>query len=299
VSAALAGVAQSARARGAPAAAAEAWRRAIETAPDADEALWMRLERARDLAQAGHGSAALVEIEKILDRGCSAELRADAEVLQGQLLISQGRLDQAAQGLHEAAARIRDRDPARAAVMLCGAAFVEASQAELTAAVETAERAAALAGPFGGASAAAAESTLGWILIAAGEGARGYPLLLRHAGRGDAAGRTLQGLQASAQLGLFACWMEDYGTARREVERAVTRASMNKPAGASWMLISTEPAKRAYLYAYPRAPLETIERTGVPFLIVSVSNGWHFVRSRPPPMYSGGVARESLPVERE
>ena len=98
VSSALAGVARAARARGAPAAAAEAWRRAVETAPDADQALRLRLERARDLAQAGRASDALVELDEILDRGRAAELRADAEILQGQLLISQGRLEQAARG---------------------------------------------------------------------------------------------------------------------------------------------------------------------------------------------------------
>ena len=114
-----------ARARGAPGAAAEAWRRAIETAPDADHALRLRLERARDLAQAGRASEALVELDEILDRGGAAELRADAEILQGQLLISQGRLAQAVDVLEAGAARIRDGDPARAAVMLCGAAFVK------------------------------------------------------------------------------------------------------------------------------------------------------------------------------
>ena len=63
---ALVGVARAARARGAPGAAAEAWRRAVETAPDADQALRLRLERARDLAQAGRASEALVELDEIL-----------------------------------------------------------------------------------------------------------------------------------------------------------------------------------------------------------------------------------------
>jgi DNA-binding CsgD family transcriptional regulator len=94
----------------------------------------------------------------------------------------------------------------------------------MPAAVATAEAAVDLAGPLGGASTAAAESALGWILIASGEGARGYPLLLRHAERGDSATRTPEGVQASARLGLFACWMEDYATARREVECAVALA---------------------------------------------------------------------------
>jgi DNA-binding CsgD family transcriptional regulator len=223
VSSALAGVARAARARGAPGAAAEAWRRALETAPDADQAPVLRLERARDLAQAGRGSAALEELDEILDRGCAADLRADAEILQGQLLISQGHLEPAVQVLEAGAARIRNADPARAAVMLCGAAFVKASRGELPAATATAETAVALAKPLGGFSAAAAESTLGWVLIGAGEGARGYPLLLRHADRGDAM-HTMEGVQASAQLGLFAVWVEDYDTAGREIERAVAVA---------------------------------------------------------------------------
>ena len=69
VSSALAAVARAARARGAPGAAAAAWQRAVETAPDADQALPLRLERARDLAQAGRASEALVELDEILDRG--------------------------------------------------------------------------------------------------------------------------------------------------------------------------------------------------------------------------------------
>ena len=108
--------------------------------------------------------------------------------------------------------------------MLCGVAFVQATRAEMPAAAATAEAAVELAGPLRGAGAAAAESTLGWILIVAGDGDRGYPLLLRHAERGDAAGRTLEGLRESAALGMFAGWMEDYGTARRELERTVALA---------------------------------------------------------------------------
>ena len=224
VSSALAGVARSARARGAPGAAAEAWQRAVATAPDAGQALRLRLERARDLAQAGRASEALVELDEILARGRAADLRADAESLQGELLNSQGRIEQAARILEAGANRIRDRDPARAAVMLCGAAFAKASQGEVTAAITNAEAAVVLAGPLGGASEAVANSTLGTVLIAAGDGARGYPLLLRHAERGDPSARAPDGWSGPARRGLFACWMEDYDTARRELERAVALA---------------------------------------------------------------------------
>ena len=61
-------------------------------------------------------------------------------------------------------------------------------------------------------------------MIAAGEGARGYPLLLRHAERGDPSARAPDGWSGPSRLGLFACWMEDYDTARRELERAVAIA---------------------------------------------------------------------------
>ena len=224
VSFALAGVARAARARGAPGAAAEAWQRAIETAPDPDQGLPLRLESARDLAQAGRASEALVELDEIFDRGSGADLRADAEMLQGQLLISLGRIEQAARVLEAGAARIRDADRARAALMLCGAAFARTSHGEMTAAVATAEEAVALAGPLGGSSAAAAELSLGTVLIAAGEGNRGYPLLLRHAERVDPSARALDGWSGPSRLGLFACWMEDFDTARRELQRAVALA---------------------------------------------------------------------------
>ncbi len=224
VSNALIGVARSARARGAPGAAAEAWRRAVETAPDADQALPLRLERARDLAQAGRASEAMVELDEILARGRAEDLRADAEILQGELLNSQGRIEQAARVLEAGAARIRDVDPARAAVMLCGVAFAKTSQGEMTAAVAAAEAAAALAGPLGGSSEMAVNSTLGTVLIAAGDGARGYSLLLRHAERGDPSVRSPDAWSGPVRLGLFACWMEDYDTARRELEYAVDLA---------------------------------------------------------------------------
>jgi DNA-binding CsgD family transcriptional regulator len=222
VSAALANIGRAARARGAPGTAAEAWRRAIETAPALDQALGMRLERARDLAHAGRASEAVIELDEILDRGRAAELRADAEFLRGQLLISQGRCGQAVDLLEAGAARIQGRDPARAAVMLCEAAAGKGVLGDVTAALATAEAAVRLAGPLGGSSAARAESTLGWTLISAGEGARGYPLLLRHAERGYPS--ALDGLYASARLGQFACWMEDYDTARHEFDRVVAFA---------------------------------------------------------------------------
>jgi DNA-binding CsgD family transcriptional regulator len=65
---------------------------------------------------------------------------------------------------------------------------------------------------------------LGTILVIAGDCDRGYPLLLRHAESGDAEGRSLTGDFVPARSGLFACWMEDYGTARRELVRAVDLA---------------------------------------------------------------------------
>src|SRR4051794_3764877 len=108
--------------------------------------------------------------------------------------------------------------------MLCGAAVATTNEAGLAAGVETAEAAVALAGPVGGSCAAAAESTLGWLLVGAGEGARGYPLLLRHAESGDPVTRILNGDFVPARLGLFACWMEDYDTSRHQLEAAVVLA---------------------------------------------------------------------------
>ena len=224
VSSALAGIALAARARGAWDVAAEAGRRAVETAPDPDRELRLRLERASDLAQGGRASEGLVELDEILDRVRTAELRADAEILHGQLLNSQGRFELAVDVLEASAARSQDRDPARAAVMLCGAAFAKGIQAEVTAAVATAEAAVELARPLGGSSTAVAESTLGWVLTGVGEGARGYALLLRHAESEDPLARAPDGVLSATRLGQVACWMEDYGAARRVLERGLALA---------------------------------------------------------------------------
>ena len=222
VSSALVGVARAARARGAPDAAAEAWRRAIDAAPDADEAMRLRVERARDLAQAGRTAEALAELDELLARGRVAELRAEAEILQGQLLNSQGRGEQALEVLEAGAARIREHDPARAALMLCGAAFAKATHGDVRAAVVAAEDAVASPGRWEARPRRRLRPTSDWILIAAGEGARGYQMMLRHAELGGAPGRAQDGLPR--RLGQFACWMEDYDTARRELELAVACA---------------------------------------------------------------------------
>ena len=148
-------------------------------------------------------------------------LRADAELVQGQLLISQGRLEQAVAVLEAGAARIRDDDPARAALLLCEAAFGKGIQGQVTAALGTAEAAVALAGPLGGPAAATAEvdARLGT------HRRRGRRSRLPAAAAATpAGGRGLDGLQASARLGQFACWVEDYDTARRELEPAVALA---------------------------------------------------------------------------
>ena len=91
----------------------------------------------------------------------------------------------------------------------------------LPVAVATAEAAVELAGPRVGASATATELDTREDLDRGGGGRSrlSAPAAARRTRRPF--GSTPEGCSASARLGLFACWMEDYETARRELERAV------------------------------------------------------------------------------
>jgi hypothetical protein len=78
-----------------------------------------------------------------------------------------------------------------------------------------------LAQDVGGAALAGAQVTLAWTLILAGEGHSGYPLLLHWSGQAPSG---LPGPGTGINLGQLACWVEDYGTARRELEGSIALA---------------------------------------------------------------------------
>ena len=218
---ALAGAARAARARGAPREAAQAWHRAAEMEVDASEIMRLGFEEACDLARAGRTAALLDHVARMLDAGPPAALRADLELLRGDALLWNGRVQEAA-SLFEAAARdVPASDPGRGTLLLSGSAFARARAGDFRGAVESATAALELAEDVGGGVSSHAHVILAWTLVLAGEAPRGYPRLLRWS-RESPGG--LPGPEAGAMFGQLAVWMEDYGTARRELEGSVARA---------------------------------------------------------------------------
>ena len=227
VSSALAGVARSARARGAPGAAAEAGTSGGDGTRRRSGAAAAPGTRARP--RPGRASLRSAGRARRDPRSRSrAELRADAERLQGALLNSRA----ASTGgpvLDAGAARIRGHDPARAAVMLCGAAFAKASRGEVTAAIATAEAAVALAGPLGSSERGQLDARA--VLIARG-GARGYPLA--------AARRARRPVRASAGRLVRACSPRACSPAGwRTTTRLVASSSARSPSRASEVCSAT------------------------------------------------------------
>ena len=159
-------------------------------------------------------------------RGCSrcgrrASLRADLELLYGNALLWQGRCEEAARRFESASRDIRDSDPRRATQLLCGAAFGQAMAGDVPRAVASATTAARLAENADAVALASANVTLAWALILAGEAKRGYPLLMRCS---TEAPSRLPGVGTGLHLGQLAYWVEDFETARHELERRITSA---------------------------------------------------------------------------
>jgi len=215
---AMAAVARSARARGAPYEAAQAWHRAAAIEPDPSETTRLEFEEACDLARAGRAPPLFEHVARMLDADPPLSVRADLELLRGNMLIWLGRLDEAVSLLEQAADEIRTSDLERATALLCGAAFARSMAGDVPGGVATATTAVWTGEKAGGASLAGAQLMLGWTLILAGQARRGYPLLRRWGDHAPAV------FQTRAMMGQIATWVGDDETARRELERAVARA---------------------------------------------------------------------------
>jgi DNA-binding CsgD family transcriptional regulator len=222
---AMVSAARAARARGAMDTAAEAWRRAATLQPDADEGLRLRLEAALDLARAGRAAELLAHTDDVLAGQPPPLVGADFALLRGHALLWHGHVAEAAALFADAARRVQDADAGRAVTLLSGAAFAQAVDGDVDAAVRTARASVGMAESVAGSEQASARSTLGSLLILAGEGAEGYPLLPRSppaSGHGDDALARLPTL--APPFGQCACWMEDFDTARTELEGSVAQA---------------------------------------------------------------------------
>lgn len=158
VAAALAEEAARCRDRGALGAAAHAWHRAARLSPDLTYRARRLLNAARDAFYGGASREAADWCEQALSCGPEDTLRADIELLRGQVRSWLGDPAQAHRGLTAAAAAVESADRIRACALYAAATMPAALDGRITQAVETAERAASLAADPGiGAASRAAE----------------------------------------------------------------------------------------------------------------------------------------------
>ena len=138
------------------------------------------------------------------------ELRRDRPLAAYELLMTE-------------AAAVAPHDPSCAVDLFVVASYVASTTQEIDAALEAARTGHRVASTLGGDAVARAELALGTALVVAGDGRGGDPLVRR-------ALKRLEQIESPASperlqpVGALLLWLEEYGTARLVLERAVRRA---------------------------------------------------------------------------
>jgi DNA-binding CsgD family transcriptional regulator/DNA replicative helicase MCM subunit Mcm2 (Cdc46/Mcm family) len=145
VAAELADAARQARRRSGYDGAALAWYRAAQLTPDPAQRAGLLREAATDAFLAGASARASAWCDEALTTVADPALRADIELLRGRILTWTGHTATAYQGLVEAAAEVRNLEPARACALLTEAAVPAAMNADVRSVLRHGEEALALA----------------------------------------------------------------------------------------------------------------------------------------------------------
>jgi DNA-binding CsgD family transcriptional regulator len=179
VAQALEHAAVQARARGAPAASADAWEAAARLTPDVPSRVRRLIEAGRDLHLAGRAERALAALEQALDVAGDPLVRADIQHLRARVELFRGAPARTHELLVSAAEDVQPLDPVRAGMMLADAAFTAITRAHPREALALARRAVSVAGEIPVEVRAALSISLGSALILCGEAADGYAVLLQ------------------------------------------------------------------------------------------------------------------------
>jgi DNA-binding CsgD family transcriptional regulator/tetratricopeptide (TPR) repeat protein len=181
VAAALENAAASARGRGGYAASATALDRAARLSPADKDRARRLVGAARDWLFAGHAGPALALLHDALASTEDERQRAAIQHLRAQVEMSQGEFVIAYELLESEAARIAAVDQAQTSIMLADAAMSASACGQIETAVRLSREAHALGTQAGGTAELAGDMIFGGLLVAAGEGKQGTPLVLRHA----------------------------------------------------------------------------------------------------------------------
>lgn len=180
VAAELEHVARSALVRRAPADASTAFERSARLTPERSAATRRLVAAGETAVTAGQPERALSLLEEAVAGTDDRSLRASARHLQGLTLLWRRGVGPAVEMLVTEATRIQLDDPCSAAVMLADASLALNTAADTHEALEVAERAAALLGGSGTATARAhVFAALGWALLLRGQAARAQQVLAR------------------------------------------------------------------------------------------------------------------------
>lgn len=219
---ALARAGRTARRRGAHETAAAAFRTAAAGALEPDRRARLLLEAAAELTRDGRGEEAVALSDELATGRADAALRAQAELVRSDALAQLGELRSVPGRLVGTAGTLAARERSQTVRLLATAAVVHGLLANVPAGRAIADRACAIAAAEPR-DAALAQRTLGFLLVLAGEGRRGYALVRRASEQ--RAERGLPALHAvHASLGRVAMWMEDDETAHAWVRSALARA---------------------------------------------------------------------------
>jgi DNA-binding CsgD family transcriptional regulator len=231
---ALEQAALAARRRGGRAEAASAFERAAELGAEGTERARRLREAAVDAWLVGRADRARELLDAALEQADDSRVRAQIQHRRGIIEMWQGSPISAHRLLVTEATKVERDDPARAAKMLTDAAWACFMSAEITAGLETAERARELGAATRGIAETLAKAVFGIALLLSGEAARAMPLF------GDYL-TLLESVEASPSPGLYQplrpdgqllTWFEQFDRARDVLTRTINTARASSALGA-------------------------------------------------------------------
>ncbi|ADB48824.1 helix-turn-helix transcriptional regulator [Conexibacter woesei] len=210
-----------ARERGATATAIDLLERAAQLSPASERAAARTIAAAGTATVAGQPARARALIDALLPSLEDPLVRADAEFVRGAAILQVGRPREAYALLEDAAERVAERDPTRAALLLTQASVALVSSGPVSELAELAARAQALAPPWVAYAPAVLRAEA---LAGLGDHAQARALLSEHADALREADAVGPGHELLSIAALCMIWMEQYDAAERVLRRLIATA---------------------------------------------------------------------------
>ena len=227
-----------AAARGGYATAARALERAASLAPAPADQARLLVEGAGAAHRVGGVAVALELLDRAAPLSASPETTAHGELLRGRIEARTGSTSQAYQLMVAAAGQLEEADPAAAALALVESVDPCIRSGRPAAALETAERAAAIAARAEGPAALYAEIATAAALVFTGRAGEGSRLAISAADSVLEAASMANDLQLRAYLGMTLAFAEEWPRARQVLADLVADCQRWAPAMLPYPLVS-------------------------------------------------------------